>query len=150
MNIPFIIFNTNGTEVSEPLILDDANPAPLLGREFIHGHQDCYGVVRDYYRTKLGIELPRFARGWEWWATEQTLYEDNWGKAGFVEVPRNDYAVNDVLLMQVAAKTINHAAVVTAQNEIIHHLFYRLSGHDTFSKWHAQIVRVIRHSSLLK
>ncbi|KAB2970337.1 C40 family peptidase [Zoogloea sp.] len=150
LNVPFVIVNTNGESVSAPLVLDDDNPSDLIGRDFIHGYQDCYAIVRDYYRTRLGIVLPKQVRGWEWWATEQTLYEDNWQLAGFVEVPLIEAQVNDVVLFKVASKTTNHAAVITAPDEILHHLFYRPSGRDNLSKWHKQIVRVIRYADAAK
>lgn len=147
LNVPFIIFNTNGVEVSEPLVLDDSVIQPLEGRKFVHGWTDCGAIVRDYYRLNFGINLPRIARGWEWWESGKTLYEDNWVSAGFVEVPQEDIRIGDVVLMQVACSTINHAAVYCDNNKIIHHLFHRLSGYDTLSKYYKQIRRVIRHQS---
>lgn len=150
LGVVFLIYATDGESVTAPLVLDDQQPAELIGRNFVHGYQDCYAIVRDYYRTKLGIQLPKQVRGWEWWSTDQTLYEDNWQLAGFVEVPIEDAQVNDVVLFKVASKTTNHAGVITEQDEILHHLFYRPSGRDCLSKWHKQIVRVIRHQSIAK
>src|SRR5574344_1559537 len=36
--------------------------APLVGRNYIHGIQDCYSIVRDFYERELGISLIDFER----------------------------------------------------------------------------------------
>ncbi|UYZ93212.1 C40 family peptidase [Moraxella bovis] len=61
---------------------------PLLGRNYIHGVQDCYAIVRDFYRREFGVDLPDFERTDAWWEIEghEPLYENNFKTAGFVEV----------------------------------------------------------------
>lgn len=142
--VPWGIVSTEGENVSDPVWLDDANPEPLVGRQFIHGINDCYSVIRDYYREQ-GITLPNYARGMDWWDRGLDLYTENFRHAGFEVVPREDIQLGDLLLMQVRATVVNHAAVVTGNNEILHHLFHRLSGYDRLDRWERAVVNVIRY-----
>ena len=44
--------------------------APLVGRDFYHGWQDCYALIRDFYSRELGIHLMNFERGDRWWESK--------------------------------------------------------------------------------
>ncbi|MGE3348209.1 MAG: C40 family peptidase [Ramlibacter sp.] len=123
--------------------------APLVGREFHHGVLDCYTLIQDYYRTELGLTLPDFARVDGWWERGQNLYRENFAAAGFTEV--NDLPqVHDVILMQVRSDVENHAAVVLAGGQILHHLHGRLSCRDVYGGYWQRVTRtVLRHNSLL-
>jgi proteasome lid subunit RPN8/RPN11 len=144
-NVPWGIVATNGRDdVSSILWYDDNEIAPLEGRDFIHGFHDCYSIVRDYFRTQLNIELGNYSRQMDWWDNGQDLYSENFAKEGFVEIPMSQVRTNDVCLFRVRSPVINHAAVVTGDNQILHHLFHRLSGYDSLSKWHRSIIKYIR------
>lgn len=145
LDLPFGISATNGEDCTEILWFGIPQTAPLEGREFIHGVQDCYSIIRDYYKEVLGISLKDYPRTLNWWDEGKDLYSENFAKEGFIEVPLESAALHDVVLMQVASPVINHGAVICGENEILHHLFHRLSGKDSLSKWHRQIVKVIRH-----
>jgi cell wall-associated NlpC family hydrolase len=145
---PWAIYATNGTEVSDPLWLDDTVIPPLIGREFIHGVYDCLSIIRDYYRSELNIQLPNHPRSWHWWDNGHNLYEDNFKAFGFYEIPASEARLHDVALFQVASPVINHGAVITGTNEITHHLMHRLSGRDSLARWSKQIVKYIRHKDV--
>lgn len=146
-NIPWGIVATDGEGLSSMVWYDDSLEAiePFEGREFISGKNDCYSIIRDYYRVELGITLVNGVRGMYWWNNGEDLYERNFERAGFVEIPLEEITVNDVLLMRLEGPVISHAAVVTATNEILHHCIRRLSGYDSLSKWSRQIVKAIRY-----
>ena len=124
--------------------------APLVGREFHHGTLDCYTLIRDYYRTRLGIDLPDFRRDDAWWERGETLYRDGFADAGFVAVEGEPQA-HDVLLMQVATRGVeNHGAVFIGDGTILHHLYGRLSGHDVWGGyWQQHTTLVLRHRDLM-
>lgn len=149
LGLPFGIVSTNGEEVSGVLWFG-TDAAPLEGREFIHGVNDCYSIIRDYYKEVLGISLRDYPRSLNWWDEGKDLYSENFTKEGFIEVPQHSARLHDVVLMQVASPVINHGAVISGDNEILHHLFHRLSGKDSLSKWHRQISKVLRHKDLMK
>lgn len=144
-NLPWGICATDGEGITQLVWLDENNPAPLIGREFIHGINDCYSLIRDEFKTR-GITLKNFARGYGWWETGANLYDDNFTVAGFTTIPMEEATVGDVLLFKVRSAVTNHAAVITDTNEILHHLFHRLSGHDKLSKWTRVINRAIRYT----
>ena len=135
---------------------------PLLGRQFHHGVVDCYSLVRDYYRQVLQIELPDFERSDGWWERGEDLYRANFTAAGFVDLgpPRGveggaaEIRLHDGLLMQVAARRENHAAIfvgpVYGVDCILHHLYGQLSQHNPWGgEWLRRTTSVLRHKSLL-
>lgn len=145
MNVPWLIVHTDGENVSEPLILDDANPAPLLERDYIYGIQDCYAIIRDYYRLHLGITLPNIARRPEFWKTGDNYFEQYFEEFGFYEVPRSQAQTNDLVFMKIAADVANHAGVITGPNTMLHQLHGKYSCYDTLAKWQKQIHKVVRY-----
>lgn len=117
---------------------------PLIGREFTHGVQDCYALIRDFYQLKLGIELTDYHRDDEWWAKGQNLYLDNYEDEGFYEVSELQYG--DFLLMQVMSDTTNHAAIYVGDGKILHHLYGRLSRVDVYGGYTLErTTRKLRH-----
>lgn len=142
-----------------------AYTAPLLGREYHHGVQDCYSLVRDYYSRELGIELPDFARADEWWEDEnhEPLYQNNFVKAGFVVV--DDLQKHDVILCRVGrTHHINHALIfvgdgkLTSENTpdcvgdclVLHHPHGRLSVREIYGEsWQKRTALIVRHKELI-
>jgi proteasome lid subunit RPN8/RPN11 len=143
-NIPWGICSTDGDGISQLVWLEE-HTQPLEGREFIHGIHDCYSIIRDWYKQERNVVLPNFARGIEWWHTGKDLYDENFTNAGFVTIDHKDAVIGDCVMMKVASKVTNHAAVITGPNQILHHMFNRLSGQDTLNKWQRCIVRTVRY-----
>lgn len=143
--------------------------APLIGRAYHHGWQDCYAIVRDFYQRELNIALPDFYRPDLWWEDKQhpSLYADNFSKANFVEVENTGhYHYGDVLLCRVGrTEHINHAIIwlgdkTTLQSEnvepcvgntiILHHPYGRNSVREIFGQnWAERVAKVVRHRDLL-
>lgn len=122
--------------------------APLIGRQFTHGVLDCYSLIKDYYSEVLKIEIPDFERDYEWWEQGQNLYIENFEKAGFREVSLNDLKENDVMLMQIQSKIINHGAVYLGNDVMLHHLNGRLSTRQTYGGYYRKhTAKVVRHEN---
>lgn len=145
-NIPWGIVATDGEGLSEMVWMDESEVAPLLERPFIHGVWDCGSIIRDYFRTVHGLTINNYARGYEWWNNGKNLYVDNWADAGFTEITTDEATIGDVCIMQVRSPVPNHAAVITADNTITHHLFHRLSEEDRLDKWRRVIVKYLRYT----
>ena len=143
--VPWGITATCGEGISQLVWMDDSVIPPLEGREFIHGIHDCYSLIRDWFRINKGITIPNYARGIDWWHQGENLYEDNFANAGFERIDLDQIQVGDAILMKAASDVANHAAVVVGTNQILHHLFHRLSGTDTLSKWKRCIVCAVRY-----
>lgn len=138
---------------------------PLVGREYFHGLQDCYSLIRDYYSRELGIELGDYERDDAWWEDPEhpPLYADNFRNEGFVEV--NEIQKHDILLCRLGKTAhVNHAVIfvgdgsltseeaepVWGDSLILHHPYNRLSVREVFgSRWNDRAQFIIRHKSLL-
>lgn len=138
---------------------------PLLGRDYVHGLQDCYSLVRDYYDRELDIKLPDFARIDDWWEDEnhEPLYEQNFEKAGFAKV--DNLQQHDVILCRVGrTHHVNHALVylgdgklqsektapVVGDSLVIHHPHGRLSVREIYGEnWQKRTAMIVRHARLV-
>lgn len=120
--------------------------APLVGREFVHGIHDCYGLVRDYYAQELRLQLPDFPRADKWWDKGENLYLDNYTKAGFRQV--DTLQKHDGILMQIRSPVANHAAVYLGDGVILQHLFGHLSQRTVYGGfWSKHTTHIMRHES---
>ncbi|MFB6349499.1 C40 family peptidase [Moraxella sp. ZJ142] len=140
-----------------------AYQSPLIGRDYIHGVQDCYTLVRDYYARELAIDLPDFERADGWWEDEnhEPLYQANFAKAGFVEA--QTLQKHDVILCRVGrTQHINHALIylgdgkltsenaseIIGDNIILHHPHSRLSVREIYGEnWQRRTAMVVRHTA---
>lgn len=132
--------------VSEPYIMEPVKYVPpLVGRKFVHGINDCYSLVRDYYSTKLGITLPDFERRDMWWDKGDDLYMQHFQDAGF-RIVGGEPQQHDVILMQVRAPVVNHAGVYLGDMQVMHHFYDRLSSRDLYGGYLQDVTRhLIRH-----
>ena len=106
----------------------------LLGREFIHGKQDCYTMVRDFYRDNFGMSLRNYARPNLWWQQPNiTLYSSLYSKEGFraINVHPTDWRPADLLLMSIKSSSPNHIGIIVDDGSFIHHLYGRLSSKES-------------------
>ena len=130
--LPWIIANPTTKEWQE--YSPKGYTPDLLGRSFKHGIVDCYTLIKDYYKVKLGIELMDIPdREEKWWEKGYNLYERNYAKFGFIRVPTNSpILLHDVFLMTLHSSIPNHAAVYIGEGKIMHHVEGRLSSIDTY------------------
>jgi proteasome lid subunit RPN8/RPN11 len=142
---PWAICSTDGEGISQLVWMDESRIEPLKGRDFIHGINDCYSIIRDWFKRERGITLMNFPRDMEWWEQGRDLYSENFEHAGFIEIDPKQAGIGDAVLFKVASPVINHAAVITGPNLILHHLFHRASGEQPLSKWQRHAVKFVRY-----
>lgn len=119
---------------------------PLIGRPFCKGSLDCYALVRDYFHEELKIDLPDYERPEVWAEVGRSILLENFEGCGFKEIDISELQPNDCFLMQVAASVPNHCAVYVGDNQILHHVFGRLSGRDVFGEfWRKHTVKCLRY-----
>lgn len=101
----------------------------LLGREFIWKEQDCYSLLRSFYKDNFNIDLPDYDRPENFWDKGHDLYMDHYYENGFrvLDVHPTQWQVGDVFLMAVNSPTANHAAILVENNQILHHMYGQLS-----------------------
>lgn len=157
--LPWVI--TDGVDV-DVYQVEDYTP-PLLGREYVHGVQDCYTIVRDYYERELGIRLNEYDRNERWWEDKNSdsLYLENFKREGFREV--DTIQKHDVILCRIGrTEHINHAVIFIGEGElksedtpvtvgdslILHHPYGRPSVREIYGEqWRNRSALIIRHKS---
>ena len=125
--------------------------APLIGRPWVWGTQDCFGLVRDAFRAYTGILIPDFCRDWAFWQNGEDLIGAHCAEAGFLALPPATPPRHcDVLAMQVNASPVaNHLALFLAPDLILHHLIGRLSRRQPYDGFfQRKTVRHFRHERL--
>jgi proteasome lid subunit RPN8/RPN11 len=116
---PWIIVSTDGTGISEPVIMDDSTWAPLLGREFIWGVQDCYSLLRDYYREHCKITLPNYPREWNWWGKGEDQFMQRFADEGFKRITYDSAEINDICIFKNDSPIANHVGIISGNNEMM-------------------------------
>lgn len=107
----------------------------LIGRPFVWGRQDCYGLVRDFYNDVFDIQIPDYARPEDFYLTGLDLFRELYRDAGFkeIDVHPSEYKFGDVALSAIDSPFGNHCSIFVENGRIIHHLHGGLSrGPDFF------------------
>lgn len=123
---------------------------PLIGREFVLGSADCWGLIMDWHRTQ-GVILNDFRVSYPWWESQypDNLYQDNWREEGFVEC---DPMPGCMVIMQVESDKWNHAGIITEEGDLLHHLYGQPSCVIPFRAgyFRERTVIFLRHKDLPK
>lgn len=123
--------------------------ADLLGLPYIEGKQDCFSILRTYYRREWGLEIPNFARPTRFWEDPQMDLYQLYKLAGFQQVFDELPRIGDGLLMPLMTPMATHGATLVEDNKILHHLPGRLSSLDTFRpRWSNQVTIIVRHPEI--
>jgi cell wall-associated NlpC family hydrolase len=111
------IYSPDSDEYAE--IMPEA--VPLIGRPFILGSNDCWGLIMDWHAIQ-GVTLNDFRVDYPWWESQypDNLYFENWEREGFIEC---DPAPGCMVIMQVDSDKWNHAGIITEEGELLHHLY---------------------------
>ncbi|MBN5322950.1 C40 family peptidase [Serratia marcescens] len=122
---------------------------PLVGRQFVLGHADCWSLIMDYYRQEHGLILPNYSVERHWWEEGENLYMDNWHDCGFREFDGAPQA-GDMVIMQLSAPVPNHAGILLGDNMLLHHLYGQLSQRVPYGGYFKdRTVKIIRRKELM-
>lgn len=126
-----------------------AEIAHLLNRQFKWGEQDCFALLRDFYKDSYDIEIMNFARPEDHNSPILAeLFKKGAEAEGFqqVEVRPNELVEGDVLLMAINSRTINHCAVYLGNGNILHHYVNSHSKEELLRNgWRRFICAYFRH-----
>ena len=109
---------------------------PLIGRHWVWGITDCWSLVRDWYKEKLGITL----RDWDRPTTpeefiENPMFEKCAWRTGFRQLrPEEKLKNGDLLFMSIMATGLNHVAIFL-DGDVLHHLADRISCKEPYNQW---------------
>lgn len=144
-DVPWLILACPGDawELIYPPSPDD----DLIGRVFVHGSHDCWGVVHSWYRQQRSIELANPIRHDGWWDDGGDMYQELLPISGFDLIgDADDMAEGDVILMQIRSPVPNHAGVYIGNGKMIHHLYGRESEEAIYGgMWEKLTVGVWRY-----
>jgi cell wall-associated NlpC family hydrolase len=129
------------------------NYQELVGRPFDIEKQNCYHLLRDFYRLNYDIELTDYPCPANWWDNGLDLYNLLAEDEGFQPVslnPRN-WLPGDVLVMAIQSSVGNHCGIVLDTGQIFHHLYGQLSCVTAFGgMFRNGLVAVYRHKDVSK
>ena len=109
---------------------------PLIGRHWVWGITDCWSLVRDWYKEKLGITL----RDWDRPTTpeefiQNPMFEKCAWRTGFRQLrPEEKLENGDLLFMSIMATGLNHVAIFL-DGDVLHHLADRISCKEPYNQW---------------
>lgn len=126
--------------------------APLVGRQWAWGSQDCWGLVRDAYEDFAGLELKDYPRVWEWWNAGENHIVERFEDAGFVRLPPDSkWQHLDIAGMQIRSKVVNHLGIYLQPGILLHQMAGRLSVRQTFGGiYKTSTVLHLRHRNFLQ
>lgn len=161
--LPWVIISVvEGKYASHDKIEPCGYSAPLVGRVFEHGVNDCLSIVLDFYKREYGIDLGEYEREDGWWNdADKDYYRELLPKAGFKQV-YGALQKGDVVLMQIRARVPNHAGIYLgddgiittepnlypAKGSILHHMYGQDSRRDIYGGyWQECTASIWRHDS---
>lgn len=124
------------------------NLQDYLGRRYLDGRHDCYGLVRDFYRREYGLTLRNYARPVGFDHSGLLLLTDNFRREGFeiVNTPISMLEPGDGLLMMLASRQVNHVGVYIGERKFLHHLYQRPSSAEMLDpRWQQRLSLIVRH-----
>ena len=121
------------------------NYRSLTGRQWHYGQNDCFSLLRDYYKL-LGIELPNFSRPASLECSD-SLFLKHAKAAGFKEVPFDERIPHDVIIMRLGTKSPMHAAIYVGGDKILHQRINSVSALEPLGRYYRQsVAAVFRHA----
>lgn len=124
----------------------------LIGRKYVDGKQDCYGIIRAYYQDLHNLPLKNFARPTLFWQDKsfdlihQVMGRDRWESVG---VNIRDLQIGDVLIFAIRSTTANHLAVYVGNGMMLHHAWSKLSNVESLTQsWTSRLLMIARHPDI--
>lgn len=116
--------------------------APLVGREFSHGVNDCYQLIRDWYARERGIVLKNFDRTEGWWERGEDLYMKHYADPVFIP-----FMVNWKRAMSFSCRSGRMKPItppfIWVKAWMLHHLYGRLSSRDVYGGYWKDVTRAV-------
>lgn len=124
----------------------------LKGTEYVGGRDDCYGLLRKFYKLNYDLQLANYARPYGFAHNNLDLISENLENEGFlpVEISLSRLELGDGIVMAITrALLANHVGVYVGNNYMLHHLFKQKSSLENFGdSWKARTLTVVRHPAV--
>lgn len=143
MAIPFYLFDVQQDKWYE--YLPSTYQPAIEGARWILGFQDCFEVVRRYYRNTCKVYIGDYDRDESFCHEEQNVIMDNFGKEGFEIVPKKSLKLHDVILFRTDKALPQHFGIYLGGQQFLHHMQNGFSCQQTLNgRWMDRILYVLR------
>jgi len=111
--------------------------APLLGRTWVWGSQDCVSLGYQWYREKRNIILRDWARPKSMKEFYETMdFADLIKQTGFKELEKNEnFLIGDLLLFINEYNKFSHIGIYIGDQMMIHHEIRKLSCRELYNQY---------------
>lgn len=127
----------------------------LLGRRYLAGKDDCYGLAVNLYRDVYGLPLTDFARPDGWWnepdfdLISDMVDVDRWRLKPIN--PRGLKPGDGLVFSVLRSGRANHVGVYVGNSMFIHHLFGSISCEEALlPKWTSRLLMVLEHPEVVQ
>lgn len=149
MCLPFYMYDVETGSWHE--YIPKSYESTYLARQWCVGFDDCYGLVRNYFRKTHGIYLGDYDRDESMSHEERGVIAHHYGNEGFMTVPREGVQTDDVLVFKTDKALPQHFGVLGEKNRFLHHPISGLSRWEPLTdRWFSRLISVFRHKSLVK
>ena len=127
----------------------------LLGRRYVAGRDDCYGLAVSYFHDVYGLPLTDFARPDGWWdhpdfdLISDMIHVDKWQTKSLN--PRGLKPGDGLVFSLLHSGRANHVGVYVGNSMFIHHVFGRISVEEALlPKWTGRLLMVLEHPEVIE
>lgn len=114
-----------------------------LGKIFEIGKQDCFTLIRDFYKQELNIEINNYPRNDNWYKENPNIIIENYQKEGFQEAEIKDIKHSDIIIFNSG-----HFGIYLDGDLLLHHQRNKLSNIERLTEeWKSFISNIYRFSS---
>jgi proteasome lid subunit RPN8/RPN11 len=140
MGVPFYLYCVK-SETWQSYLPESYDP-PLAGRQFVVGFEDCYELVRLYFRQK-GHHMNDYDR--DRTLNLKDLILDRFQVEGFTEIPVNQATYGDVFMFKSDRVLSNHFGILIGPSKMLHHPIGGLSCEEMVTdRWLSRLTHVFR------
>lgn len=144
--VPWGIVLTDGKDAAPVLWWgDQVLDQPIMGRRFVHGVTDCYGLVRAWFWQHRQAKLADVVRDDNWWLGDGDLFRQRFVAVGFAPVDPADADVGDVMLIRLPAHAHpHHCGVIVDRVKFLHHPPDNMPKYDLIGRWRPYVTHWLR------
>jgi proteasome lid subunit RPN8/RPN11 len=144
INLPILLYAVEENQWQE--YIPKTYNYPLEGRQFSWGFDDCYGLVRSYYRQEKNVYLNDYDRDDSFQESDGEVILNNFEKEGFYDTNSTvSLQIGDVILFHSNRALPQHFGVFLGNSRFLHHPLGALSRVELLSgNWRKRIVKILR------
>lgn len=152
--ITFVLYNVKSDNflVYEP----SGSYNRYVGREFKIGENDCFSLIRDYFKTEFKINIKDYHRAERWFDVSSHYFDTHYAEEGFVKVSEGyseDIKKNDICLIKhfEGIKHASHAMIYLGNDFVLHHRRGSVSTIEKYiDAYKRRTMLIVRHELLNK